>query len=493
MVEIDYGKRCYIGDDYKEHSADYVHGRVCYGLPIFGEFEGKKYCVLHFPSFEKIEEFRKVFKERLEKRNFNFRAVWFPESVTIIEYQFENDVDFTDAKFIHGVYFSKVYFKNSVDFGSATFNSYSWFSNVTFNEGLFWWAKFQSEINFNDSVFIKHAAFQNIVIEKHSTLHFQNTTFKGFIGFGFATQKGRIYFEGEDKIDILDGKEIKKENLVFEGEDVVLRFGYTKFENPENISFHTTRLYPNWFVGVGDCRKLTFTDVRWENIESYTTKLNVKNELKNLDYLGQNKKQLFKITCRQLAENAENNNRFEEASNFRRLAMETEWLEKKEKISNWIKSLVPESEKLKRRFGSSTKEEDVANPPTNSFGILHRSGDFIIHGLYRITSYYGESWVWAAIVLLILVFVAFPLLYTRYEFLTCPQVVTITRKLEDCHQEKLSWYEATEQSLGVASLQRIEHRKPIDESVGWIIFAETISVPFQVALLALAIRRKFMR
>ncbi|MCY7348973.1 MAG: hypothetical protein LH614_22515 [Pyrinomonadaceae bacterium] len=44
-------------------------------------------------------------------------------------------------------------------------------------------------------------------------------------------------------------------------------------------------------------------------------------------------------------------------------------------------------------------EEDIPNQPTNSFGILRRSGTFFIHGLYRITSFYGESWTWAIIVL----------------------------------------------------------------------------------------------
>jgi hypothetical protein len=42
-------------------------------------------------------------------------------------------------------------------------------------------------------------------------------------------------------------------------------------------------------------------------------------------------------------------------------------------------------------------------------------------------------------------------------------------------------------------LQKIEHRKPIDEKVEWISIFEMIFAPLQAALLALAIRRKFMR
>jgi len=34
---------------------------------------------------------------------------------------------------------------------------------------------------------------------------------------------------------------------------------------------------------------------------------------------------------------------------------------RKERISNWIKNLIIENEKLKRRFGGSTAEEDKPN------------------------------------------------------------------------------------------------------------------------------------
>ncbi len=200
--------------------------------------------------------------------------------------------------------------------------------------------------------------------------------------------------------------------------------------------------------------------------------------------IEQNPKSIFKITCRQLGGNAENNNRFEEASDFRRMASETEWLEKKEKISNWIKNLVPESEKLKRRFGGSTDEEDKPIPPTNTFGILSRSGDFFIHGLYRTTSFYGESWSWALGVLLSLIFVIFPIIYTQVNFLTCskdrPIAASLTiceskdeeiRKNCTCSTDQITLTDAIVQSLTTATLQNVEYRKPRGVwGEVWIIF-----------------------
>lgn len=275
--------------------------------------------------------------------------------------------------------------------------------------------------------------------------------------------------------------------------------------------FHTTRLQPNWFVNI-NATEFTFTDCKWKNDNN--EKLNAKSEIEKLkkrwgvlgELIPENPYPILSEACWRLAGNAENNNRFEEALNFRRLAFETEWLEKKEKISNWIKNLVPESEKLKRRFGGSTDEEDKPIPPTNSFGILRRSGDFFIHGLYRITSFYGESWSWALGVLLSLILVVFPIIYTQINFQTCskdrPIAASLTvceskdeeiRKNCTCSTNQITFSDAIVQSLTTATLQNVEYRKPLTVwGEVWIIL-EKIFAPLQAALLALAIRRKFMR
>ncbi|HEY0461582.1 MAG TPA: hypothetical protein VGC97_20765 [Pyrinomonadaceae bacterium] len=84
-------------------------------------------------------------------------------------------------------------------------------------------------------------------------------------------------------------------------------------------------------------------------------------------------------------------------------------------------------------------------------------------------------------------------LYTQYDFYVCPQQVTLTREFDLCETRKLNAWEGIKQSFSVATLQKVEHRKPIDEKVEWISIFEMILAPLQAALLALAIRRKFMR
>lgn len=122
---------------------------------------------------------------------------------------------------------------------------------------------------------------------------------------------------------------------------------------------------------------------------------------------------------RQLADNAETNSRFEDASLFRRLSMETEWLEKKKRLRNLINNLDVGAEKLKTRFGrqiigKSANERQVREEAADIFGVIRGSDGFFIHLIYRITSYYGESWAWALIMLLLIVLAVFPLiLYTN--------------------------------------------------------------------------------
>ncbi len=58
--------------------------------------------------------------------------------------------------------------------------------------------------------------------------------------------------------------------------------------------------------------------------------------------------------------------------------------------------------------------------------------------------------------------------------------------------EPLDWSRATTYSLGVMTLQKPEPR-PVTVWAQRLVILETILGPLQAALLALAIRRKFMR
>src|SRR5712692_9942681 len=54
---------------------------ACFGAASFGD-AGKPYCLFHFPSNKKSQAFRVALEERLEKKNYDFRGVWFPDEVS---------------------------------------------------------------------------------------------------------------------------------------------------------------------------------------------------------------------------------------------------------------------------------------------------------------------------------------------------------------------------------------------------------------------------
>ncbi|MEK7724502.1 MAG: hypothetical protein AAB336_09160, partial [Acidobacteriota bacterium] len=109
-------------------------------------------------------------------------------------------------------------------------------------------------------------------------------------------------------------------------------------------------------------------------------------------------------------------------------------------------------------------------------------------------------------VLLLLILVIFPIIYTQINFQTCskdrPLAASLTiceskdeeiRKNCTCSTDQITFTDAIVQSLTTATLQNVEYRKPL---TGWgelWIILEKIFAPLQAALLALAIRRKFMR
>lgn len=415
---------------------------------------------------------------------------------------FERDADFSNSKFSTKVDFNKAEFSAGIKFNKAEFS----------DEASFYTTSFNAETYFEKVRFVKMANFDSAKFLESSKVFFKNTKFHDEVKFKNTEFAGYVLFKF-DKEGVVEKKERheneKKERELFFSESFLI-FQDARLKNPARVSFNGIRLEPNWFVNT-NVSEFDFTACEWE---SSNKKLSVKTEIEKV---GSRKDSHGKIryiisykiltrAFRQLAENAEKNNRFEEASGFRRMAFECEWIEKKEKISNWIKNLVPESEKLKRRFSGSTNEEDKPIPPTNSFGILRRSGDFFIHGLYRITSFYGESWSWALGVLLSLILVIFPTIYTQIDFQTCSKDRAIAASLAvceskdeavrencTCNKDRISFTDAIVQSLTTATLQNVEYRKPL---TGWgevWIILEKIFAPLQSALLALAIRRKFMR
>lgn len=165
---------------------------------------------------------------------------------------------------------------------------------------------------------------------------------------------------------------------------------------------------------------------------------------------------LRNFTCRHLAVNAEENHRYDEASDFRFWSME---LRKKE---GW---------RARGRLSVS-----------------------ILHSLYRHLSGYGEE-IGRAFEILLGIWLIFAFLFTQVGFVRPPSLFSEAETgvyLADEVGNPLKPIKALGYSLAVMILQRPDPR-PLTAAASFAVLAEMILGPIQAALFALAVRRRFMR
>lgn len=534
--------QCHIHDKVEEWEVRIIRKEVCVNdKPLIG-FEGKHYCLVHLPTEEKdIEKFEEIFWARLEEVEkkiaanekkpekerekgiyHSFGYLWFPSKVCLGGYKFlagatfdsatfSADADFKSATFLAGVTFRSATFSADANFDSATFSDYANFDSATFSdytdfklatfsaEAYFKSATFSADASFSSATFSARAVFVSttfsaeayfrsatFLVEAYfnlatfstdadfnaakftetSQVFFRQTRFCKTVNFNYAVFAGYVAFEGNKdesvflnrKIVLKVRKELRKTFARLKQEfarcgidfqiprnfekkqEAVLEFQDARLEKPERISFHRVRLCPSWFVNA-DSRKMVFADVSWDNLDAKFRNANIKAEINNLkERKVSDPSRLLEIACRQLAANAEENNRYEEASKLRYMAMETARLGYK--WDGWFWKL---------------------------------------HWLYWFSSAYGENWKRAILVLLSLI-LFFGVLYAL--------PISTFDYGNTFHNMKLG--DGLVHSLSVAAFQRPEP-KPANALTSFFILLETIFAPLQAALLALAIRRKFMR
>ena len=466
---------------------------ACAGEPFYGELDGKRYCVLHFPGTNKSAEFQITFQEKLKRGDYDFRGVWFPNLLLFSTFTFGQEVNFGSAIFNGDAMFDSVTFERMAIFESCCFNAEADFSSATFNKGAnFNHVIFSGTANirrvgfndgagFNDAVFIgpanfiatefayagftastfnSHAYFRSAIFNKKA--NFTWSTFKTYVSFGGAvfneeadfancSLNGETYFSDvtfRSYVTFAGTGGVEGVPPVF-GDAASLDLQFARIENPSRFSFHTLSLRPHWFFNV-DPRKFEFVNVDW--LSSTDQEL---ERLSAVDFgLRAPAHQLLAIACRHLAVNAEENHRYEEASEFRYLSMEARRLESWRGFAPWRLSW-----------------------------------------WYWLASGYGERVRKAFVVLMSIWFVS-GLLYTRVGFarwepkLASESDVAIARRDEVGAPLKFS--RALTYSVSVMTFQKPEPR-PATTAAQTIVLLETILGPVQAALLALAIRRKFMR
>lgn len=425
---------------------------ACEREPFYKQYENQRYCVLHFPGKEKIIAFNEAFKRKREIKNFNFRGVWFPDELSFKNSRFEEKADFSSAIFCEYVDFSDTIFEEEAkflssifmaraNFASVRFRAWADFRNCDFRERAdFLHTTFSERANFNGVIFNGEADFGSAIF--NAEVNFSGTIFRKQTFFGRATFEDYLRFSSKNDLGFAGS-----EHEQMFGETSSLDFQFIRTEKPDCISFHTLTLLPHWFVNV-DMRKFDFTNVEWHG--------SLNQEIENLKI---NKvsppHRLLAIACRQLAVNAEENHRYEEASKFRYWSMDARRRERWRGFTLWRLSW-----------------------------------------WYWAASGYGER-VLRAFLVLLGIWLIFALLYTQVGFtrwepkLTTESDVAMAKRDETgAPLSPLS--RSLAYSASVMTLQKPEPR-PATFAAQTLFIIETILGPLQAALLALAIRRKFMR
>ena len=296
-------------------------------------------------------------------------------------------------------------------------------------------ANFSEWAEFNHSEF-KHGA--NFVGSAFSKLaDFTGTTFDGDLSFDLAVFAEAARFGKPE-----GGREVF-------GDNAKLSLEYAKIDKPDRFSFHSMRLKPGWFFNV-DCRKIDFTNVSW-----FKTGID-----QNYEPFQQAHK-LLRITYRQLAVNAEENHRYREASDFRYLAMDVNRFERtRPSRFRW-----------------------------------HKIALWELSWWYWLASGYGERTLRAFIVL-IGIWLLFAVSFTHVGFVVSdknsPNNSDLNQSKYEALGRPLNFPRAVTYTAGVMTFQKPDPRPQTNTAHALVLLA-TVLGPLQGALLALAIRRKFIR
>jgi hypothetical protein len=192
------GFTCEVDENYRS---------ACEGLNFYGEHEGKRYCVLHFPSTAKEDDFSKEIDRKLKNQDFDFAGVYFP-----------GDQSFESCKFSSKATFDKAIFCGEANFHEACFERTASFVGTTFK-----WTAFFRQAKFN------------------SDAYFYKTRFLERTGFS-----ARMNYEAFD----------------VSGDQEIL-FDDVEIEKPKVFAFRSIQLRPSWFIYVESAQELTFHEVSW--------------------------------------------------------------------------------------------------------------------------------------------------------------------------------------------------------------------------------------
>jgi hypothetical protein len=310
---------CRVKDTLDERTRKKWRG-ACKKLGRHAEYEGKQYCVLHFPSEDKKVDFKKAVEDKFTREDYDFRGTVSPKGTSEFKaFRFCVDASFRGAVFSGGATFAKTTFEGEVSFREATFKE----------EGNFSEAVFEKKANFRRATFETEARFEEAIFKEEVT--FRRATFKGPVEFEAPSNKD------SDKAHTFNRKAKFsrarfEERVTFVGastfdanqEKVTFRFALT--QKPELFILDRVKMRPSWFIDM-DVRKLRFTNVQWRGLEGRPPG-NIGEEIRAIENRRGSEEEeedsqiayphkLLAKTCRELSSNAEDDHDYPLANAFR--------------------------------------------------------------------------------------------------------------------------------------------------------------------------------
>jgi uncharacterized protein YjbI with pentapeptide repeats len=433
-------------------------------------------------------------------RTYFTKAQFSGESTVFSEAEFSGkSTDFSEAQFrARRTNFPYAKFRaDSTDFSGAQLGGAANFSQ----------AIFASQPDFHDTT-LRNATFKNTTFQRRADFtrakfdgtgkpttdfreatfggepYFKEVEFKGYTDFYRANFLDAVKFIGgeKDKDQKSDGND---PSSVFPLEGHV-SFVRAHIEKPELFSFYATPLRPSWFVGV-DARKFDFTDVKWYGMLGADGTL--KEELSALEKhygVSVSPHTLLAQACRRLSANAEDNREFPLANEFHYWSMDALRKESWDYLI-WIREWIRKSGlRVAKRCGLATTLRLVWSRIRKRRQSHPRSRFGLINTLYWALSGYGVR-ARRALGVLVTIAVVFAVLY----MLLGPNALQVSSALNPVQAMEHAGQAAV---YSLSTMARLNPEpKPDPGLFQFLVTIEGILGPLQVALLALAIRRKVMR
>jgi hypothetical protein len=417
---------------------------ACKNLP---EYRDTGYCVLHFPGEEKTEDFEQVKKDKLEQQDYDFGGAIFPDGTSNFErYEFDADVNFTGATFVGKANFQEAQFSGEwTSFQGAQFSgAETSFQGAQFSGEwtTFSLAQFSGEWrSFNTAQFSGEGTSFDTAQFSGKWTYFLATQFESSdTSFLKATFAKEVYFSGvtfSEKVTFWG----TQEKPVF-GPGAWAQFDRPRIEKPELLTFNTVLLHPGWFINA-DVRKVDFTDVKWYGMPG-GPKGTLDEELSTLEeHKVEARHTLLAQACRRLSANAEENREYPLANEFHYWSMDA-----------------------------------LRKQGRRSLGLIST--------LYWALSGYGVR-ARRALGVLLTIAVVFAVLY----MLLGPNALQVSLA---SNPEQVMKHAGQAVVYSLSTMARLNPEpKPNPGLFQFLVTIEGILGPLQIALLALAVRRKVMR